>query len=102
MTRTRGRPATRRNPRCDQPAGGWLTAVWTHLRTAPVPFGDLAWDHSRRMLAARGDDPATEAEIAQAAAALLDRAEQGPTDTRLSTKDRRIVGRTRATTEPTW
>lgn len=82
--------------------GGWLTAVWTHLRTAPVPFGELAWDHSRRMLAARGGDPATEAEIAQAAAALLDRAEQGPTGIRLSTKDRKVAGRTRATTEPTW
>jgi hypothetical protein len=81
--------------------GGWLTAVWTHLRSAPAPFGELAWDHSRRMLAARGGDPATEAEIAQAAAALLDRAEQGPTDTHLSTKDRRVAGRTRATTKPT-
>ena len=58
--------------------GGWLTATWTHLRTAPVPFGEQAWNHARQLLAARGSDPATEAEIAAAAADLLDRAENGP------------------------
>ena len=58
--------------------GGWLTATWTHLRTAPVPFGEQAWNHARQLLAARGSDPATEAEIAAAAADLLDRAEKGP------------------------
>ena len=58
--------------------GGWLTATWTHLRTTPVPFGEQAWNHARRLLAARGNDPATEAEIAAAAADLLDRAEKGP------------------------
>ena len=58
--------------------GGWLTATWKHLRTAPVPFGEQAWNHARQLLAARGSDPATEAEIAAAAADLLDRAGQGP------------------------
>ena len=58
--------------------GGWLTATWTHLRTAPVPFGEQAWNHARQLLAARGSDPATEAEIAAAAADLLDRAGKGP------------------------
>jgi putative transposase len=50
--------------------GGWIQAPWTHLRTGPAPFGEQAWDHARQMLARRGQDPATEAEIARAAAAL--------------------------------
>ena len=58
--------------------GGWLPATWKHLRTAPVPFGEQAWNHARQLLAARGSDPATETEIAAAAADLLDRAEKGP------------------------
>src|SRR5260370_11127016 len=58
--------------------GGWLPATWKHLRTAPVPFGEQAWNHARQLLAARGSDPATEAEIAAAAADLLDRAGRGP------------------------
>jgi putative transposase len=44
--------------------GGWLPTTWKHLRTAPVPFGEQAWTHARQLLAARGSDPATEAEIA--------------------------------------
>ena len=55
--------------------GGWITVPWTQLKTAPAPFGEAAWDHARRLLARRGEDPATEQEIAQAAAALLDKAE---------------------------
>src|SRR5262249_60191832 len=58
--------------------GGWILAPWTHLRTAPAPFGEQAWDQARKMLARRGQDPVTEAEIARAAAALLDKAERGP------------------------
>ena len=58
--------------------GGWLSATWKHLRTAPVPFGEQAWTHAREILASRGSDPVTEAEIAAAAADLLDRAGQGP------------------------
>ncbi len=46
--------------------GGWIQAPWTHLRTAAAPFGEQAWDHARQMLARRGEDPATETEIAQA------------------------------------
>ena len=55
-----------------------MAATWKHLRTAPAPFGEQAWTHARQLLAARGSDPATEAEIAAAAADLLDRAGQGP------------------------
>jgi putative transposase len=76
--------------------GGWITAVWTHLRTAPVPFGDMAWQHARTLLAERGNDHATEAEIAQTAADLLDRAEHGPDHGQPPTRDRRVAGRTKA------
>ena len=93
--------------------GGWLTATWKHLRTAPAPFGEQAWNHARQLLAARGSDPATEAEIAAAAADLLDRAGQGPgpgepaapqqdqaaARTR-SPRSRRVAGRTAATAAP--
>jgi hypothetical protein len=95
--------------------GGWLTATWKHLRTAPAPFGEQAWNHARQLLAARGSDPATEAEIAAAAADLLDRAGQGPgagepaapqqdqaaARTR-SPRSRRVRGRTAATAAPQW
>ncbi len=57
---------------------GFLEATWTHLRTAPAPFGELTWAHAREILAARGSDPVTEAEIAAAAADLLDRAGDRP------------------------
>jgi putative transposase len=67
------------------------------------------------LLAARGRDPATEAEIAAAAADLLDRAGQGPVPggpasppqdqaagrTR-SPRSRRVRGRTAATAAPQW
>ena len=97
--------------------GGWLTATWTHLRTAPVPFGEQAWNHARKLLAARGSDPATEAEIAAAAADLLDRAEKGPgpgpggpgsarqgkaAGGPRSPRSRRVAGRAAATAAPQW
>lgn len=64
----------------------------------PAPFGELAWQHARSVLARRGHDAATEAEIAQAAAALLDKAGRGPdTDPAATARDRRVAGRTRAT-----
>ena len=53
---------------------GWITVFWKHLDRAPVPFGELAWDHARRSL---GRD-ATEEQIADAVAALLRRANAGP------------------------
>lgn len=81
--------------------GGWIQATWTHLNTGPVPFGELAWDHAQRMLARRGIDKPTEEEIAQAAGALLDRAEQGPdregSVNKPSRQDQRVAARTRAT-----
>jgi hypothetical protein len=85
--------------------GGWLPATWKHLRTAPVPFGEQAWNHARQLLAARGSDPATEAEVAAAAAALLDRAGQGPgpgPGKPASPRSRRVAGRAAATAAPAW
>src|SRR5206468_5326261 len=76
--------------------GGWILAPWTHLLTAPAPFGEQAWDHARQMLARRGQDQATEAEIAQAAAALLDKAEQGPAHGKEGRRNRRAAARARA------
>ncbi len=96
--------------------GGWLSATWTHLRTVPVPFGELIWTHSRQVVAARGTDPVTEAEIAAAAADLLDRAGKGPAPQdepapppqrksaggTPSARSRRVRGRTAATAAPQW
>jgi hypothetical protein len=79
--------------------GGWIMAPWTHLRTAPAPFGEQAWDHARQVLARRGQDQVTEAEIAQAAAALLDRAGQGPARGREARRDRKAGARARAAIE---
>jgi transposase InsO family protein len=45
--------------------GGWILAPWTYLKGRPAPFGEQAWDHARQVLARRGDDPATETEIAR-------------------------------------
>lgn len=82
----------------------FLEATWTHLRTTPVPFGELTWAHAREIVAARGSDPVTESEIAEAAARLLDTAGHGPdrpasSEARpgRSIRTRRVVGRTRAT-----
>jgi putative transposase len=82
--------------------GGWITAPWKHLNSAPAPFGELAWKHAREILSRRGQDPATEAEIAQAASDLLDRAGRGPGtgDPSLTSRDKRVVGRTLATSAP--
>ena len=79
-----------------------------------MPFGVQAWNHARQLLAARGSDPATEAEIAAAAADLLDRAGKGPgpggqalaqqqqEDRPRSPRSRRVAGRTAATAAPLW
>jgi putative transposase len=80
-----------------------------------VPFGEQAWNHARQLLAARGSDPVTEAEIAAAAADLLDRAGQGPGsgssgqapakqpgDRGRSSRSRRVAGRAAATAAPQW
>jgi hypothetical protein len=84
--------------------GGWIRATWKYLNRAPVPFGDLAWDHVSHQL-----PKATEEELAQAVADLLTRAHAGP-DQPPATKprkakadkaDRRVAARTKATTTAT-
>ena len=41
---------------------GWLAATWTHLRSAPVPFGETLWRHARAVADGRGTQKAQEAE----------------------------------------
>ena len=55
--------------------GGWITVFWTQLHRVAAPFGELAWDHARKLMPA-----ATEAELADAVEDLLTRAGQGPGD----------------------
>ncbi|HMD23820.1 MAG TPA: Mu transposase C-terminal domain-containing protein, partial [Streptosporangiaceae bacterium] len=89
--------------------GGWIQAAWRHLSAAPAPFAEEAWRHAREVLARRGDDPATETEIARAVTALLDRAAAGPEAAGLPLpagsaavraaarrKDRKVAARARA------
>jgi putative transposase len=69
---------------------------WTQLHRVAAPFGELAWDHARKLLPG-----ATEAELADAVDDLLTRAGQGPGDgitpgPALSKRDRRVAGRTTA------
>jgi hypothetical protein len=73
--------------------GGWITVFWTQLHRVAAPFGELAWDHARKLLPA-----ATEAELADAVEDLLTRAGQGPGDVpaAASAKERRVAARTRA------
>jgi hypothetical protein len=76
--------------------GGWITVFWTQLHRVAAPFGELAWDHARKLLPA-----ATEAELADAVEDLLTRAGQGPGDGSLpgpapGKRDRRVAGRTMA------
>ncbi|WP_238013783.1 hypothetical protein KZZ52_15580 [Dactylosporangium sp. AC04546] len=76
----------------------------------PAPFGELAWDHARHHLATQGRQ-ATETEIAQAVAALLQRAHNGPAQqieptgnrpAKPSRREQRVAARTKATTAPAW
>ena len=66
---------------------GWIMLFWKHLHHAPIPFGELAWDHVRRGLPEH-----TEEELAAAAQDLLARAHAGGTTTR----DRRVQAKTHA------
>jgi putative transposase len=74
---------------------GWITVFWRHLDRAPLPFGELAWDHARRSLGRE----ATEEQIADAVAGLLRRANAGPGQREkpeTSKRDRRVAARTKA------
>ena len=74
--------------------GGWITVFWTQLHRVAAPFGELAWDHARKLLPA-----ATEAELADAVEDLLTRAGQGPGGVPAAAsakRERRVAARTRA------
>ncbi|TQE15645.1 integrase [Streptomyces ipomoeae] len=91
---------------------GWITATWRHLRTSPVPMGELVFDRAHQILTERGQRKPNEDAIAQAAAELLDRASDGadhesgrrPEAKGRSARqrDRKVAARTRATSEPAW
>ncbi|MEV5451757.1 Mu transposase C-terminal domain-containing protein [Streptomyces sp. NPDC052535] len=75
----------------------WITVFWRHLHRVGVPFGEMAWDHARQQ-----NPNGSETQIAEAAAALLKRAHNGPVGeehppAKRSRKDRRVAARTRAT-----
>jgi hypothetical protein len=80
--------------------GGWITLLWKQLHRVAAPFGELAWDHTRRGLPA-----ATEAELADAVSDLLERASRGPDQPdanvgpteKPSRRDRLVAARTKAT-----
>ena len=74
---------------------GWITVFWKHLDRAPLPFGELAWDHAARSLGRE----ATEEQIADAVADLLRRANAGPEQEKqkMNKRDRRVAARTKAT-----
>ena len=80
---------------------GWITCYWRHLDRVPVPFGELAWDHARRQLAADGR-AATEQQIADTVAALLTPGIPGPgaEAAKMTKRDRRVAARTKAATPP--
>ncbi|MHA6756978.1 Mu transposase C-terminal domain-containing protein [Streptacidiphilus sp. PAMC 29251] len=84
-----------------EPRGGWINVPWRHLQRAPIPFGDLAWDHAR----ANTPPGATEEQIADAVQDLLRRAAAGPGQTpqegpAASKRERRVAARTKATARP--
>ena len=78
--------------------GDWITLLWKQLHRVAAPFGELAWDHTRRTLPG-----ASEEQLADAVADLLRRAHQGPADrggagdrAGLSRRDRRVAARTKS------
>ncbi|WP_329024368.1 Mu transposase C-terminal domain-containing protein [Streptomyces sp. NBC_00690] len=72
----------------------WITVFWKHLRRVGVPFGELAWDHACEQVPG-----GTEEQIADAAAALLRRAHDGPAPKKgpAAKRSRRVAARTWAT-----
>ncbi|MFI5749968.1 Mu transposase C-terminal domain-containing protein [Streptomyces sp. NPDC051644] len=91
---------------------GWITATWRHLRTSPVPMGELIFDRAHQVLAEREQRRPNEEAVARAAVELLDRATDGPDDrpvrrqkgkTRADERrDRKAAARTRATSAAAW
>lgn len=76
----------------DSRAGGWITVPWAHLGLVRQPFAEFTWRYARRVAAERGVDDTNEAAVAVVLAALLARAEQGPSI------ERRALARARTAT----
>ncbi|MEU5305051.1 integrase [Streptomyces noursei] len=78
----------------DRQRNRWITVFWKHLHRVGVPFRELAWDHAREQVPG-----GTEEQIADAAAALLRRAYEGPALKQgpSAKRSRRVAARTRAT-----
>ncbi|WP_326593522.1 Mu transposase C-terminal domain-containing protein [Streptomyces sp. NBC_01294] len=78
----------------DRQRNRWITVFWKHLHRVGVPFGELAWDHAREQVPG-----GTEEQVADAAAALLRRAYEGPALKQgpAAKRSRRVAARTRAT-----
>ncbi|MEV8310724.1 Mu transposase C-terminal domain-containing protein [Streptomyces flavidovirens] len=97
---------------CNHREGGWITATWRHLRTSPVPMGELIFDRAHQVLAEREQRKPHEEAVARAAAELLDRAADGPDDRPAQQqrrkkraderRDRKAAARTRATSTAAW
>jgi hypothetical protein len=88
----------------------WITVPWRLLSSSPVPFGEMAWDHSARDLREQGQQ-VTEEAIAGAVDELLDRVGAGPAPEEATPPARgrsrnrrasRAAARTRAAAEPAW
>ncbi|MFD8816287.1 Mu transposase C-terminal domain-containing protein [Streptomyces sp. NPDC059627] len=88
-----------------------ITVFWRHLGTAPVPMGELAWDHARRIVVEGGPGRDNETAVSQAAADLLNVVAAGPEPTEQERprqgkgdrrRNRRVAARTRATAEPAY
>jgi putative transposase len=79
--------------RADSPTG-WVAVPWIHYQQTRAPFADFTVRHIRRVLAGRGQDTATQADIARALDDLLTRAGTGPTSPDQAA--RRVAARTAA------
>lgn len=96
----------------DHRGTGWITATWRHLRTSPVPMGELIFDRAHQVLAEREGRRPDEEAVARAAAELLDRATDGPDDRPArrqkgkkradERRDHKAAARTRATSAAAW
>ncbi|MBO0915310.1 Mu transposase C-terminal domain-containing protein [Streptomyces laculatispora] len=84
----------------------WITVPWRLLSSQPVPFGEMAWDHSSRDLREKQSATVTEEAISEAVGDLLERAGTGPVEENeappvrnrpRSRRSERAAARTRAT-----
>ncbi|MFJ9683739.1 hypothetical protein ACIRP2_37835 [Streptomyces sp. NPDC101194] len=89
----------------------WITVPWRLLSSQPVPFGEMAWDHSARDLREQQGTTVTEEAISEAVGDLLERAGAGPVEAeeappvRKKSRNRRserAAARTRAAADPSW